>query len=325
MFFVYVALVAMLRHRTMGTDTNMYTGMFQSLAMKSSLDFSAVDGKAPVFVIIEWIIAMISSHPQMYIATFSLIVAVGFAVYIYRSSCNVSFSCFLYIGMTTFYFTMNGMRQATAEALAFNAYLDLRKNIKSVRGWVLYVMALGIHPSCAIFLPGIFFARMATKNSVKKMTVISVASAVALGGLITAAINLFTAIFPAYAAYGGGAGVLGRSQQQGRIIIYYMFLGGIAFLYTIRRWHSKTSDMDYPNCVFGAVLGILFFRNDLVKRMALYYLFPYTAFIPTVFQLYPKGERNFLYVMCFIALAVFAMWNLLENKSSIVPYRLFFM
>lgn len=137
---------------------------------------------------------------------------------------------------------------------------------------------------------------------------------------------MFSSIFPAYGAYGQSeGGVLTRREIGGRILLYYAFLLGHAVLYALRAWRKKTSDRDYPNVLFGMIIAMLFSRNDLIMRMALYYEFPCLTFFPTVFSMYPKGERRLLYCLCFMALFIYSTWYLLENKSWVVPYRLFFM
>ncbi len=329
LFFTYVALIAMMRSRLVGTDTSAYSKAFSYIASADSLNDVMLGGggevKSPVYSMIQYFISRISSNPQIYIATFSLVIALGFGIYIHKASSDVWFSCFLYFGMTHFFSSMNIMKQFTAAAIVINAYLCLRNNIMSLKGWLLYIIALGIHPSCIFFLPAVFFSRMAEKTSVKKMTLIAGLSAVVLGWLIAYGISLFSSIFPAYGAYGQSEGVLTRRATGGRILLYYAFLLGHAVLYALRAWRKKTSDRDYPNVVFGMIIAMLFSRNDLIMRMALYYEFSCLTFFPTVFSMYPKGERRLLYCLCFIALFIYSTWYLLENKSWVVPYRLFFM
>lgn len=327
LFFTYIALVAMLRSRTIGTDTWSYSRGFMYIASADSLN-DVIGGKvekSPVYSMIQYFISRISSNPQIYIATFSFIIALGFGIYIYKASTDVCFSCFLYFGMGHLFGSMNVMKQYTATAIVINAYLYLRNNIMSLKGWLLYIIALGIHSSCVFFLPAIFFSRMAEKTSVKKMTLIAGLSAVVVGYLIAYGIDLFSSIFAAYEQYGGSEGVFTRKQTGGRILLYYFFLLGYTVLYALRAWRKKTSDKDYPNVVFGMIIATLFSRNELINRIVLYYQIPCLIFIPAVCSMYPKGERRLLYCLCFIALFIYSTWNLLENKGAVVPYRLFFM
>lgn len=327
LFFTYIALVTMLRSRFIGTDTWNYSNMFRYIASADSLN-DVIGGKvekSPVYSMIQYFISRISSHHQIYIATFSFIIALGFGIYIYKASTDVCFSCFLYFGMGHLFGSMNGMKQYTATAIVINAYLYLRNNIMSLKGWLLYIIALGIHPTCIFFLPAIFFSRMAEKTSVKKITLIAGLSAVVVGSLISYGIDLFSSLFPAYGAYGGAYGVLTERATGGRILLYYAFLLGHAVLYALRAWRKKTSDKDYPNVIFGMIIAMLFSRNHSINRMVQYYTIPCLTFIPTVFSMYPKGERRLLYCLCFIAFFVYSTWSLLENKGDVVPYRLFFM
>lgn len=329
-FFTYVALITMLRSRTVGSDTSNYYNTFRYIVSTDSLHDLMYHGdrnimKSPVYYMIQYFISRIISNPQIYIAFFSFIIALSFGIYIYKSSTDVWFSCFLYFGMMHFFMSMNIMKQFTATAIVINAYLYLRNNIMSLKGWLLYIIALFIHSSCIFFLPNIFFSRMAKKTSVKKITLIAGLSAVVVGYLIAYGINLFSAIFSAYEVYGGANEVLTIPKSGARKLLYYTFLLGHAALYALRAWRSKTSDMDYPNAIFGMVIAMLFSRNVLIVRMARYYEISYLTFIPTVFSMYPKGERRLLYCLCFVALFIYSTWNLLENKGAYVPYRLFFM
>ncbi len=325
LFFFYVAFISMLRAPSVGNDTGFYSLNYIRIARADSLyDVWQKESKsALVFVTIEYFLGFISDSRQIYIAVFSLITAVGFASFVYKDSVNVWFSCWLYIGMNLFYRSMNTMRQHAAAGIAMNAYLYLTKNPKSLRGWFWFIIAVGIHPSCIVFLPAVFLSRFSERNSVKKVTLYAVVISVIFLLIWTVAYNIFTSIFPGYKHY-SLEGVSSHMPEHGNYLLYLLYFA-VTFLYTIRKWHSPVSSKYYILTLLGSLCGFMFYQHEMILRCILYYNVTLLCFIPEIISQYPKREHKFLYVFVFIGLFCYATRHLLSGGHAINPYTFFFL
>ena len=137
-----------LRKYTVGTDTEIYYGMYQNIARSSSLTQALKVSKIPsaiVYVGMHYFITRVIYFPQLGIFVNSLVIAVGFLAFIKRKSKDYFLSCVLFIGLTLFYESMNGTRQFMAISLAINAFAILEKDRKNYKGWLLFILAVGIH------------------------------------------------------------------------------------------------------------------------------------------------------------------------------------
>ena len=327
-FFAYVAFLTCFRDPSVGVDSAMYAGIFMNTASYSNLIdlLNLLNMSAPVHTAYEWLASRIMNDVQMHFISNSLVIAICFAIYIHKRSKNVWFSCFLYVGLILFYTGMNVMRQYMAMALAITAYMYLTENLKSFKGWLFFLLALGIHNTSMFLLPGILATHIFRNKPLRKSTFYIIFGSIIMMLVIFRLVDVFVSIFPRYESYVGGEGLyqITNSLSGGRIIVFYIFLGMIVFLHALRSWHSKKTFIDYPCVLFGTIMGIFFAKNAVMNRLLLYYTMIFLSFIPETFSRYPKREQTILYFACFIGLATYAMLHLLENKSGVVPYKFFF-
>lgn len=330
--FGFLGVVMALRAPSIGSDTNSYCNMFKNIAAAASFQQANQNANitAPVYVGYAYLISRLTNNPQIITIINSLIITVGMSCFIYRASSNVIYSSFLYIGFTLYYESMNGARQFIAVVLALNAFVFLVESIKSKRGWILFLLALGIHNTAAIFLiaiAGIEFA----KHCKKKMFLISIIASLVLSQGFFLLLPIFLRCFPYYKMYVDGsnpASILANSGK-GRIICVYILLAVVVLLYylTIKGIKKPETTFNYyslPAVAFCVVVGIIFSRNILVNRLLWFFVSLFIVFIPDTFKCYNKKYRQILYGVTTLSLLVYSIIQLVENQSGIVPYRLFF-
>lgn len=328
--FGFLGIVSAFRAPTLGTDTLTYYHMYERIANASSFQhaMSVSTISAPVYVFYAYVLSHIFSSPQAIIIGNTLIAICGFANYIKKNTTNIVYSSWLFIGLTLYYESMNGARQFIAIALVINAYIYLIEDIKSKKGWILVILAIGVHNTSVFFLLALVgLVMIKRKWSALKIFVVTISIGGVIGIVFTRLITVFLRYFPQYTMYVDGrnpASILNESGN-GRIALLYLVLLSVDVLYLIGTYRKKEEiDPMFPGTVFGSVIGIIFSKNILVNRLVWYFLAFFIPLIPKTFQKYEKLTRWLLYVGYFGAIGVYCMFHLIEDKSRIVPYVMYF-
>ena len=200
-FFMFGMTMA-LRKYTVGTDTATYYRMYQNIARSSSLTQALKVSKIPsaiVYVGMHYFITRVIYFPQFGIFVNSLVIAVGFLAFIKRKSKDYFLSCVLFIGLTLFYESMNGTRQFMAISLAINAFAILEKDRKNYKGWLLFILAVGIHNTIIVFALSYLGVEIAKCcKSIWKIHLVSTLLSVCGAILFTTGVRIIVKIFPYY-------------------------------------------------------------------------------------------------------------------------------
>lgn len=129
--------------------------------------------------------------------------------------------------LTLYFESMNGMRQFVAIALALNAFLFLKDDMKSIKGWLIYIGAVLIHTTAIAFLvaiAGMMFVKK-TKNIDKIIaTTIAICIGAAVGMRVI--VNFVVRIAPQLAQYidGKNNAQFFNNNGSGRVIVLYLVL-----------------------------------------------------------------------------------------------------
>lgn len=333
-FFV-LFLVSGLRASSVGSDTLVYGMEFQRIASSSNFSeaFRSTTITAPVYVAYNWLIGHITNNYQVILLFNAAVVSLGVGRLIYKTSSSVAFSAFCFFGLAAYFQSMNGMRQYIAVVFAINAYVYFaQKGLKSVRGWLLFLVAVGMHSTALIFLiaiAGVCYVRVRAdyKAAVKHFTIAAVVCVLLIGPLM----DLFVRVFPYYALFLNGTkyDILG-SDSSGRIVVLYTFLAIIVLLAYNKLGKGRVSYEDNPAALFfpvvilAVVFGFAFTKSFLMNRLVWYFIIGFVSFIPYAFQKYSTNARILMELTTVAALLVWCSVQLIEDKSSIVPYTLCF-
>lgn len=222
-----------------------------------------------VFSVFLYVLGMISSNPQLYVFTTSLIISIGMAIFIYRTSTNVVISTFLFLTLNLFFIALNTGRQWVSVVLALNAFFYLQKNIWSKLGWILFFIACGIHNATFSFLPGIAGIYLAKYcHQYKKLVLTSIGGTLLCLVTFFVVSQIFVNYFPHYAMYvnGTNANNIVENTGGGKIIVEYMMFLSIFIMYSIAVAFSKIryyGTLEYaiiPSTIFCNLIGFFFFR-----------------------------------------------------------------
>lgn len=331
--FLTFTFIMALRANTVGVDTALYSRIYVIIGQSRSLGGAIARAplSAPVYVCFCWLLYHISSNPQLLTVASSLMVTIGLFKYIEKVSDNIVISSNCCIGLTLLYASMNSNRQFMALVLVLNAFYYLSENLASKKGWILIIIAIGIHATAIFSLVALLGVVLA--NKLKENKLIFGASAiisVMISFGFSRIVPFVTRFIPRYEMYTSGASTYNIlvSRGGGRIVLLYLFLFSIVVLWTIND-HQGNLEQDafntrmLPAVVFGSVFGIFNCRNELINRMLWFYIALFITFIPSTIKKYHGNLKRLITYGIIIVLYSYSFISLLENQNGIVPYRFF--
>lgn len=329
--FLLLGLLMALRDYHVGADTANYSYIYERIANTYSLNqaFTVVPLSAPVYIFFIFLLSRVFAYRQAMIIACSIIICYGMYVSIKRSSKKYSYSVMLFVLLTLYFEAFNGARQMISVVLAINAYWYLKDNFKSIRGWLLYVIAIGVHNIAIFFAIAFIGVLIATKEKntkklVLKMITLSFISTFAFGY----GIELVTRYFPRYLMYvqGDNPESIFQSTGGGRIALLYLFELIIIILY-VALLNGKSLEInidekkDLPALLFCCICGVVFARNTLIQRLLWYYQAMFVTSIPNMILSFKPNNRRIVWGGIVVVLFIYMLFFLVENKGNICPYR----
>lgn len=332
LIMLFIAIMGM-RGLTVGTDTAAYARDYIRIGSYQSFieSISKISNTAPSFVLLCRLCNFISDNPQIYTFVTAVIIHGLLFRLMKLTSESYRMSAFLYLGLTLFYYAMNGNRQTIAMLLFLNALINMTDNIKDYKAWILIAIAAGMHVTSLILLIAVGGILLSERITDKRIVItISIITGAGFSLLLDEASMLIARYFPHYAIYLSGQALFQilDSTSDGRIMIVYLFLAVFIILDLIRK-ESSITDKDrifkklLPMMVFGIVFGILNYKNSLVNRLMWYFIALFITYIPFVVKKYHKNTRIILIIGIYAGLMLYNYIFLKENQSGVVPYVFF--
>ena len=330
----FLALVSGFRGLGIGSDTLGYFNVFERTKVFSNL-FDAISHSeitAPVYIWENWTIAKIGGDYRAVLLLNSLLISFLVGRFAYKTTDNVVLAVLCYVGLASFFQSMNGMRQYMAVCLMANAYLSLvDSDFKSKCGWLLLLAAIGVHNTAFIMVLPLalaLYCRRASsyKKSLKMIIVVGVAAVILFQPLL----SFFIGIFPYYDLYAGGESTYSifESNAGGRIVLLYLALGAVtAFGYlkldAAKRWDDlEIGAKLFPLAIMTVVLGVAFSSSFLFNRLIWFFSVGFIGFIPYCVNKAEGGEKVLVLMFVIAFLGIWCVLQLIENKSGVVPYVL---
>ncbi|MBR2215108.1 MAG: EpsG family protein [Selenomonadaceae bacterium] len=333
-----LGIIMCFRSVSVGTDTGGYAiNVYQDIIARYSFDDMLDDTrevvKAPLYWWMFWLVSYVSADPQMYILVESLIIITGMGYFIYKSGVNIPLAVLTFILTLQYFLSFNIARQFVGIVLGINAFLLLYKSFKNIWGWLLLLLAIGIHVVCASFIIPIFFMYLSQHLNYRKLLLSIFTLALAIGPFSYAIIELILVDMlggdTIYIGYieGNGDVIRGQANASG-MAVFGQALGylsmGLLYVYAINRYKLPyKGTLTYsilPSTIFFAVLWLVFYDTVLIDRFLMGFRALQIAFIPSVIFLFPRTERWVLIgVMC-VALTIYSLRMLALGQMSIFPY-----
>lgn len=330
---IVFTMIAGLRGNSVGSDTQPYIWTFNRIGNYQSLidAIKAEPSSGIGYIILNRIIHLISDYSQFHVFVEASIINIGIAAFIKKTSKSYYLPVILYIGTTLMFFSMNGTKQSISIVLCANALVYLVENIKSIKGWILFIIASSIHIISVVSLPIVIGSILYSKRKGRKhLTVIIFAIAgIAVGSLTLLFSGIIARYFGHYSMYidGRGVNILAKTGG-GRIAIIYVILFAYIVLWYINKKNNQDStqlfyDKIVPGLTFGMVFGIFNAKNELINRLIWYYVILFIAFIPFSISISDKKYKAIIFAGTILAFLAYSFLSLKENHGLIVPYQFF--
>ena len=319
------------RDLSVGVDTASYSRIYTFIAKSSSFADAIKNAPltAPAYVVICRILSYISKDPRIMIVASSLIINIGLMNLINKVSVNAPVSYLSWIGLTQFYFSMNGTRQSMAMIISLHALVMLADNLKNKKAWILFAFAVLIHATAVALIAAVAGIVLAERiNNKKELFFASAAVSLIIAFGYGFGVKLILLFVPRYSMYTSedAAFSVFEGASGGRVVFLYLMLLAFVMLWTFQTRAENNNQKSIikkmlPALVFGAILGIVNSNNHQINRLVRYYLGIYALLIPNTLADYRQNNRLILTACITGALLAYSFLALLENKSGVVPYR----
>lgn len=162
-FFIFLTLLIMLRHDSVGNDTRNYMQIFRQY---SRVDWNELwrEDRESGYVYITKLISVFSRDPQFYLAAAAILVSAMIYPTYKRLCIDTALTIALFCILSTFVMMFSGIRQMIAIGIGFIAYESARQ--KKLILFILSVLvAMSIHTSAFMlaFMYPLYHARITKK------------------------------------------------------------------------------------------------------------------------------------------------------------------
>lgn len=355
LFFAFglLILVAALRSVNVGTDlATHYAKRYVQVASYSWSripEFSAMTTYELGYCYLIKFLSSICPHVQFYIAVTSLFIYGVTARFIYRNSCDVKISTYVFVMTCTYYNYMNIVRQAIAISIILLGYEFLKKETDKLRNYSIFaifvLVAATIHSSAVLCLLLILFKELKFKRKhILIGAVCTVVFYLMYQQIFSFVLNLF-GLSGEYAGYltkeTESVGHINKQSIYMFITIAMAFVIGCVTLVIERKVRNKSDEKSSGNeyllthnegfllytGLLATVCRLMVFRMNIINRYSYF-------FLPFVLLLYPmaiyncklKSNRKVVKWAIYIILAIYFVWMTISYEASFhqtVPYEFF--
>lgn len=355
LFFAFglLILVAALRSVNVGTDlATHYARRYVQVASYSWSripEFSTMTTYELGYCYLTKFLSSICSHVQFYIAMTSLFVYGVTARFIYKNSCDVKISTYVFVLTCTYYNYMNIVRQAIAISIILLGYEFLKKETNKLKNYSIFaafvIVAATIHSSAVLCLLLILFKELKFKRKhILIGAVCTVIFYLMYQQIFSFVLNLF-GLSGEYAGYltkeAESVGHINKQSIYMFITIAMAFAIGCVTLVIERKVRNKSDEKSSGNeylltrnegfllytGLLATVCRLMVFRMNIINRYSYF-------FLPFVLLLYPlaiyncklKSNRKVVKWIVYIILAIYFVWMTVAYEASFhqtVPYEFF--
>lgn len=355
LFFAFglLILVAALRSVNVGTDlATHYARRYVQVASYSWSripEFSTMTTYELGYCYLTKFLSSICPHVQFYIAVTSLFVYGVTARFIYKNSCDVKISTYVFVLTCTYYNYMNIVRQAIAISIILLGYEFLKKETNKLKNYSIFagfvIVAATIHSSAVLCLLLILFKELKFKQKhILIGAVCTIIFYLMYQKIFSVVLNLF-GLSSEYAGYltkeAESIGHINKQSIYMFVTIAMAFVIGCITLVIERKVQSQYNEESSENNylltnnegfllytgLLATVCRLMVFRMNIINRYSYF-------FLPFVLLLYPiaiyncklKSNRKVVKWIVYIILAIYFVWMTVAYEASFhqtVPYEFF--
>lgn len=332
--FGILTIIAMLRKYTVGIDLEIiYTPTFEEIKNISFANLSKVSIEIG-YAFINKVLSLFTDDIQILIVFSSICTFPIYGWFIYKNSKDVVLSTLLFLITSTYFMSMNVVRQALAISLILIAYETIKKN-KTLKSIVLILIATSIHASAIICLSFILFKRLKWKKSYLRNSLIILIIALIFMNPI---ISIYSSVTESVGLSNNknydyylesdrfGVGYINLSSLSDVVLYAFVFLLG-CYLLAI----YENEDNNYDFLMYMSYLAILFtilsLKMSVISRLALYFI-PFVLLMIPEELLKMKNRKNRQFICVILVGFLFAKYVYILNFLAgelfgVVPYLFF--
>lgn len=311
------------RHESVGSrDTEIYSNLFIKAGNTPSLKKFFAERKVlqggfifseSLFYVFFWLLAQITSEPQVLIFITTLLITTSVMWFIYKHSKNAMLSVVMYICLGSMTFNINGMRQALAMAICLLAY-DFATKKKLLPFAILILVAMFVHKTALFFFPVYFISHL--KLNVK--------TGIIFGGILLFFVLFADKLAGIFDSLSGEDYAESESFDAGGYVTLLIYILTIVFSLIVGG--AEKNEKDFSFIFFLAVLGGglylgRYISTPIYERMSYYFFYFVILLLPQSLEGVKKEEKTMvLTIICVLSLLLFA-YRL--NGSLFENYRFF--
>lgn len=150
-FFLFLTVLVMLRHESVGSDTRNYIYYFDRISEMSMEEINSYPLEVG-YCYLNKAVSLLSQEPQIFLAVVAMITSL--LIYpTYRRLCvDSSLTIVLFCIMSTFLMMFSGIRQMLAIAIGFRAY-EFTRQRRLIPFLISVFVAIAFHTSAVMLLP----------------------------------------------------------------------------------------------------------------------------------------------------------------------------
>lgn len=313
-------LIAALRNRIIGNDTDIYVRAFEKLAGQPIVTAATYSNKEFLF----WIfLSQLGRFTTNYTVLFA-IVAFAFTIsvwhFIFKYSEKPCLSVIVLLAFNMYQFSLTGMRQTIAMSFAIWAF-DMLIEHKYIKSSLLIAVASLFHKSALVCL--IAVAVIIGKDL---LNVIITRRQI----LVIQAINALAFIFRnkvagivSFLISDRGYEVEMRNQGITMTLVVFLTVTLIAVIIPEEAFEERNFSASYIIATIACFFQMLVPAQSIFFRVAFYFLIIYVSVIPNgISRINNPNNRKIVYPVMYIGLSVqYLLFT--SGSSGIVPYLFF--
>lgn len=318
--FIFIALATLslicvsgFRYKV-GTDYGNYSEIYIYLA-GGPIDFSK--GEFGFSLIMNGV-RNITDNPQLFFFITSIIINLGFVVFMVRNSDNIFLSLYFYITTFMYYLTMNGIRQYLASVILVLGYKHLV--LGNFKKYLLYIIiASTFHSSALIMIPVYFIVRQKGNLINVLIFFISLSAILFYRPFLEL---LFEALkFTEFYHYKDILLTDVNGANPLRMVVW-MIPVILTFLYKERavKVFGEELNIVLNLCYIGAIFMLLATKHVFFARITMYFDVYYLLLLPKICTMFDEHTNKVLTGIMMISYLGFSTALLLSGDAWVYPY-----
>ena len=327
--FVAIFLIQSLRAPSVGRDTYRYYIGFTAINNSGSWS-NMIKNWEPLYLLLNRFVGLFTDNAQWLLVADSLIIDIGISYFIINNTKddeNTFWPVFFWIVFSTYFNSMNTVRQALSLAFVVNMYTVLKKDT-SVKGYIksIILLVIGIMFHRSTWICVIVLVPFIIKQLDRKMIIIAGIIAVAATLFSDQIINLVVRLYPKYSRY------LHSDWISGTEVVgnYYIALSVIRLALVALIFTLKTDNEDRAELyrlAFYMVISVAFYllktRVTLAGRTAYFFEVFQIIFIPKTLKKVKQSGYMKAALYVFGCVALVYLCTQYYGARGFVPYKFF--